>query len=140
MFVKNVDDIQIEKVPAGAKTSRQVLITEKEGPNFAMRRFIIEAGGQMPNHTNTVEHEQFVLCGAAEIGIGKNTYQVKSGDVVFIPQGVPHWYRNTGDAKYVQYCTLQDTATSFSFLYLYARYHCTIVQYLLWCRPLEHTI
>ena len=41
----------------------------------------------MPRHTNTVEHEQYVLRGHACIGIGEETYEVKTGDVVFIPEG-----------------------------------------------------
>ena len=47
----------------------------------------------MPRHTNTVEHEQYVLRGRASVGIGDQTYEVSAGDVVFIPAGVPHWYR-----------------------------------------------
>ncbi len=63
------------------------------GPHFALRRFIMQPGGGMPRHTNTVEHEQYVLRGRADIGIGDATYEVSAGDVVFIPAGVPHWYR-----------------------------------------------
>ena len=47
----------------------------------------------MPRHTNTVEHEQYVLRGAARIGIGDTVHEVKQGDVVYIPRGVPHWYQ-----------------------------------------------
>ena len=53
----------------------------------------------MPNHTNTVEHEQYVLQGAATIGIGDEEFQVKAGDVVYIPAGVPHWYRSEGEEQ-----------------------------------------
>jgi quercetin dioxygenase-like cupin family protein len=104
MHVKNIDDIQIEKIEAGTKTSRQVLITAEEGPNFAMRRFIIEPGGQMPYHTNTVEHEQFVLNGRAEVRIGDQIYEVKKNDVVFIPALVPHYYKVMGDESFEFLC------------------------------------
>jgi len=104
MHVKNINDIQIEKIEAGTKTSRQVLIPAEEGPNFAMRRFIIEPGGQMPNHTNTVEHEQFVLNGRAEVGIGDQIYEVKKNDVVFIPALVPHYYKVMGDESFEFLC------------------------------------
>ncbi len=69
-----------------------MLIGPDEAPNFALRRFIMQPGGGMPNHTNTVEHEQYVLRGRARIGIGKEVHEVEQGDVVFIPAGVPHWY------------------------------------------------
>ena len=71
MYVKKVTDATVEPVEAGSKTFRQVLISAAEGPHFAMRRFVIEPGGGMPTHTNAVEHEQYVLNGKAEIGIGE---------------------------------------------------------------------
>lgn len=93
MSVKRVGDVAAEPVTAGTGTTRQVLIGPDEGPHFAMRRFIMEPGGGMPPHTNTVEHEQYVLAGSATIGIGSETLEVRRGDVVYIPAGTPHWYK-----------------------------------------------
>ncbi len=93
MHVRRADDLPTEPVPAGSGTERQVLIGPETGPNFQMRRFIMQPGGGMPRHTNTVEHEQYVLRGRARVGIGEETYEVAAGDVVYIPAGVPHWYR-----------------------------------------------
>ena len=91
--VRHVDSLPAEEVKAGTGTTRQVLIGPDEGPNFAMRRFIMEPGGGMPMHTNTVEHEQYVLRGSARVQIGDQVHQVKAGDVVYIPSGVPHNYK-----------------------------------------------
>lgn len=104
MFVKNMQDIPLETVGAGERTSRQVLISPQEGPNFAMRRFIIEADGHMPLHTNTVEHEQLVLRGKAEVVIGDEILQVEKDNVVLIPAGVPHSYRTLGDEPFEFLC------------------------------------
>ena len=98
-----------EKIPenvvkGGTKTSMQVLIDSDTAPNFAMRCFKMEPGGGMPKHTNEVEHEQYVLNGKAKIGIGENVYEVKSGDVVFIPAGIPHWYKNIGNEDFQFLC------------------------------------
>ncbi len=65
MLKRSVKQTASQNVEAGEKTSMQVLIGSNEGPHFAMRRFCIEPGGSMPCHTNTVEHEQFVLRGRA---------------------------------------------------------------------------
>ncbi len=92
MTVRHANDVPREPVAAGSGTVRQVLIGPDEGPNFAMRRFIMEPGGGMPPHTNTVEHEQYVLRGSARIGIGEKVVEVPQGDVVFSPAGTPHWY------------------------------------------------
>jgi quercetin dioxygenase-like cupin family protein len=93
MAVRHVSDVPAEPVKAGTGTTRQVLIGPEEGPHFAMRRFIMEPGGGMPPHTNTVEHEQYVLRGRATIGIGQDEREVRQGDVVYIPAGTPHWYK-----------------------------------------------
>lgn len=104
MSVKNIKDIPKEVVKAGSSTERQILIGPDEGPNFAMRRFVIKPGGSMPAHTNTVEHEQYVLNGTAKIGFDDEVYHVKKDDVVFIPAGVPHWYEVQGNEPFEFLC------------------------------------
>jgi quercetin dioxygenase-like cupin family protein len=104
MSVKHLTDVPLEPVKAGEGVTFQVLISPDEAPNFAMRRFIMAPGGGMPNHTNAVEHEQFVLRGQARIGIGDEVFEVKATDVVFIPAGAPHWYQNIGPEPFEFLC------------------------------------
>ncbi|MGA2504572.1 MAG: cupin domain-containing protein [Anaerolineales bacterium] len=106
MSVKHAKDVEAQAVKSGDKTTIQVLISSHEGPNFAMRRFVMQPGGGMPEHTNTVEHEQYVLQGRASIGIGTETLEVRAGDVVFIPEGVPHWYQNIGEDNFEFLCII----------------------------------
>lgn len=97
-------------VPAGTKTSMQVLISAEQAPHFAMRRFRIEPGGAMPLHTNTVEHEQYVLAGEAEIVLGQETRHAQSGDVVFIPAGLQHAYTCLGEVPFEFLCLVPNAA------------------------------
>jgi quercetin dioxygenase-like cupin family protein len=106
MSVKHTNDVPVNVVKNGDMATMQVLISAQEGPHFAMRRFIMEPGGGMPNHTNTLEHEQYVLRGHATIGIGEEEFEVKAGDVVFIPEGVPHWYQNIGEENFEFLCMI----------------------------------
>ena len=106
MSVKHTDDVEKKDVAAGRDTTIQVLITAQEGPNFALRKFSMKTGGGMPLHTNTVEHEQYVLRGHARIGIGKETHEVHAGDVVFIPAGIVHYYENIGDEPFEFLCII----------------------------------
>ena len=106
MSVRHAQELPREPVKAGSGTVRQVLIGPDEGPNFALRRFIMEPGGGMPTHTNRVEHEQYVLRGRATIWIGGETHQVSADDVVFIPAGVPHGYRAEGDEPFEFLCVV----------------------------------
>ena len=92
MSVRHVDAMPAEEVKAGTGTTRQVLIGPEQGPNFAMRRFIMGAGGGMPRHTNTVEHEQYVLRGRARVGIGDEVHEVGPDAVLYIPAAAPHFY------------------------------------------------
>ena len=99
---------EVEATPIGAAegTSMQVLIPPSAAENFIMRRIVIKAGGSMPNHTNSVEHEQYVLAGSAEVGIGDKVYHIKQDDVLLIPAGVPHWYKASAEEDYVFICLI----------------------------------
>ena len=104
MYIKPLNGIVKEEVKAGQKTTRQVLISSEVGPNFAMRKFTIEPGGEMPMHTNSVEHEQIVLGGKAKVIIGNETYEAKKNDVVFIPASIPHCYKTIGNEPFEFLC------------------------------------
>lgn len=106
MSVRNVDDVALETVGAGSGTERQVLIGPDEGPHFALRRFVMQPGGGMPLHTNTVEHEQYVLRGRARVTIGDELHEVKAGDVVYIPAGTPHSYDALGEEPFEFLCAV----------------------------------
>jgi quercetin dioxygenase-like cupin family protein len=106
MNIRHAAEVPAEPVAAGKGTSRQVLIGPDVGPNFALRRFIMEPGGGIPAHTNTVEHEQYVLCGRARLGIGDLVEEVSGGDVVFIPAGTPHWYEVLGNERFEFLCVV----------------------------------
>ena len=104
MNLKNANNIPLTTVRAGRDTETQILIGPEEGPNFAMRRFVMQPGGGMPKHTNTVEHEQYILRGNATIGIGDQEINVERDDVVFIPAETPHWYRAKGNEPFEFLC------------------------------------
>ena len=94
--VKRAETVGWTDVAAGTATRTQVLLGPADGmPNFAMRRFRMEDGGGMPLHTNAVEHEQYVLTGAARVRIGDEVHEVRTGNVLFMPAGVPHSYEVT---------------------------------------------
>ena len=92
-IVRRADSVEAQEVAAGNATKAQVLIGAEDGaPNFALRRFVMGQGGGMPRHTNTVEHEQYVLRGRARVGIGDEVFEVGPDHALFIPAGAPHFY------------------------------------------------
>lgn len=106
MPIKHSTDVEAKDVAAGKETTIQVLISSQEGPNFALRKFSMQKGGGMPRHTNTLEHEQYILRGEATITIGDETHHVQTGDVVFIPEGAIHSYENTGEEPFEFLCII----------------------------------
>ena len=91
--VRRAAEVSGRDVAAGPATRVQVLLGPDDGaPHFAMRRFSMGAGGGMPRHTNTVEHEQYVLGGRGRVTVGDDVHEVGAGDVLYIPAGAPHSY------------------------------------------------
>ncbi|MDD5373753.1 MAG: cupin domain-containing protein [Sulfurimonas sp.] len=101
---KEINSIEAMPQKAGKGVSMKMLLSPDESPNFAMRNFIIEAGGHMPLHTNSVEHEQFVLSGRASVQIGDEIIEAKAGDILLIPAGVSHSYKTIGEESYSFLC------------------------------------
>jgi quercetin dioxygenase-like cupin family protein len=96
--VKRAESVEYADVAAADGLRKGVLIDASDGaPNFAIRRFTLEPGAEVPRHTNEVEHEQYVLEGEYIVGIEGEEHTVSAGDSLFIPAGAVHWYRNEGD-------------------------------------------
>lgn len=105
-LITSASEVEATSIGAAKDTSMQVLIPSSVADNFIMRRIVIKAGGSMPNHTNSVEHEQYVLAGSAEVGIGDKVYNSKKDDVLLIPAGVPHWYKASAEEDYIFICLI----------------------------------
>jgi quercetin dioxygenase-like cupin family protein len=100
-----------QPVERGEKAYIQVLLGPEEGvPHFITRKFTILPGGSIPRHRHpTLEHEQYVLSGSMELGLGDEVRIVKAGEAVYIPAGTPHWYRNLGSEPVEFLCIIPRT-------------------------------
>jgi len=66
-------------------------------PVYSMRMIEIEPGGNSPKHTHPYEHENFIVEGQGRLFIADTWYDLKPGDVAFVPAGILHQYVNAGD-------------------------------------------
>jgi quercetin dioxygenase-like cupin family protein len=105
MYCKNSEDFPKNDIPKTQKAKIAVL-TPKEDPDFIMRKVKIEAGGSMPNHTNEIQHQQYVLSGEAKVVVGDEEYHAKAGDFLYIPAGVAHYYEACYGSDYEFLCTI----------------------------------
>ncbi|MEI6055139.1 MAG: cupin domain-containing protein [Lentisphaerota bacterium] len=112
MGIKDSNQIQFAKVDIAKDTFMQVLIPIQpdENDNFIMRKFIIKKGGMIPFHKNLVEHQQYVLSGKAELRIEDEVSIARRDSVVYIPAGVPHYYKNLGDTDFEFLCIIPKKA------------------------------
>ena len=98
MVVKHYTDISPEKVGGEARsTTIRWLIAEPEGaPNFYMRLFEVEPGGNTPHHEHEWEHEIFIIEGEGELVGDDESFPLNAGDAVFVQGGDIHHLENTG--------------------------------------------
>jgi len=105
MVVKAKGQVAAQPVDKAVKTEIEWLIDRHDGaPNFELRKFRIRPGGRIPKHYHPDnEHEQYVLAGDYDVGIGERVYRLKAGDSLYIPAGTVHWYSNGGkeDAEFL---------------------------------------
>ncbi|WP_226011387.1 cupin domain-containing protein [Halomicrobium salinisoli] len=106
-LVRSASEIEYETVEAADGLKKGVLLNEDHGaPNVAIRRFTLDAGGEVPRHTNEIEHEQHVLAGEYTVGIEGEEYEVEAGDSIHVPAGATHWYENDGDETAAFLCAV----------------------------------
>jgi len=87
------------KVEGAQGVGIRVLISKEDGaPTFAMRMFEVEPGGHTPLHRHPHEHEVFVLEGAGVVVYEGRDHSLAPEDVVFVPGGHEHCFKNTGDS------------------------------------------
>ena len=109
--VKHAAAVESTAVDAGEGMSRAVLLDDADGaPNFAMRRFTLAPGATVPEHTNEVEHEQYVLSGEYTVTFepegDAERHRVSTGSTMLIPAGVVHSYHNDGDEEAAFICVV----------------------------------
>ena len=101
------------EIPHTKLTTISVL-SPKEEKDFIVRKISMEVNGSMPNHTNKIQHQQYVLSGEAKVIIGNETYHAKQGDFIYIPANVNHSYETCYGVGYEFLCmitTHKDTIT-----------------------------
>lgn len=86
-------------------TIRKLIDSQADGaPNYNLRMLEIAPGGNTPDHAHPNEHENFILQGNGEVMVEGEWHPVGPGDVLLIPRGVRHQYRNAGDEPFVFLC------------------------------------
>jgi quercetin dioxygenase-like cupin family protein len=104
-FVKNFIEVLEEPVEMeGAKNAfiRWLI----KGPNFHLRYFRIEKGGNSPRDSHNYEHEIFVLKGDGKIFIDGEDYLISNNFFVYVPPNKEHQIINIGETDLEFLCII----------------------------------
>ncbi|RPI03668.1 MAG: cupin domain-containing protein [Calditrichaeota bacterium] len=105
--VAHYTDIEAKEFgPTAPGASIRVLIDDANdgAPVYKLRMIEIEPGGHSPDHSHPYEHENFIVEGVGQVMMEGRWFDVKPGDVVFVPPGIRHQYRNAGEAVFKFLC------------------------------------
>jgi quercetin dioxygenase-like cupin family protein len=103
--LKRAGDVDYEELSKADGVRKAVVLDESDGaPNFRMRRYRLDAGAEVPKHTNAVEHEVHTVDGEYVVGIGDEEHTVREGDSLLIPAGTVHWFRNESESESAFVC------------------------------------
>lgn len=70
--------------------------------NMRVHQGIFPAKQASSKHSHPYSEEMcYIIRGQGEVTIGEETRQLGSNIVVFIPPGIPHIYRNTGEKEMI---------------------------------------
>jgi len=94
-----------EKEAVGVKM--RVLMSEKDGaPNFIMRIFEIEPGGNTLYHTHPWEHEVYVLEGRGSVRQKGKDHPIEQGTFALVAPDEEHQFVNAGDGPLKFICCI----------------------------------
>lgn len=109
MIVGRFDERSEEKVTQYGSTGTKIrwLINRDNGARtFAMRRFEVEPGGEIPLHRHEADHEIYILSGEGKAFTIEKEAVVKADMFVYIAPNEEHGYRNTGKVPLVFICVI----------------------------------
>ena len=108
MKICNYKDVPAEEVEQGAEGVKiRWVISEQSGAeNFVMRHFEIAPQGFTPHHEHGWEHEVFILKGKGVVASAEGDREFGPGDVIFLPKGEKHQFRNTGGEPVEMLCLI----------------------------------
>ena len=88
----------------------RVLIGRGDGaPNFAMRHFTVEPGGNTPHHSHDYEHEVVIVEGRGRVEQDGEFRDVAAGDVLYVSPNATHQFVNTGESPMKFLCLVPMT-------------------------------
>jgi quercetin dioxygenase-like cupin family protein len=108
MYKVRAADVPADEVEPGVKL--RLAIGDAQGArNFHLRVFTVAPGSHTPLHEHPWEHEVFILRGHGVVVAGEQETPFAPNDVVFVPPGELHQFRNSGNGDLEFICVIPTT-------------------------------
>jgi len=108
IFYQDIAEQKVQEEEAKGVYIRVLIGPDDGAKNFVMRRFRVQPGGHTPRHQHEWEHEVYVLSGKGELGTADGPRTIKAGDVVFIPGGEIHQFKNLENSDLEFLCLIPE--------------------------------
>ncbi|MCY6957452.1 cupin domain-containing protein [Clostridium brassicae] len=90
--MKNIDVskvLEMEKL-VDYKEGQVVSRTLSQGRNLSVTLFAFPEGEEISSHSSSGDAMVYIIDGEAEITIGEEKFNLKKGETIVMPSGVPH--------------------------------------------------
>jgi quercetin dioxygenase-like cupin family protein len=113
-MVRHENDIEAVAVTMeGAQNvTKQVLVGPEDGYEGFMRMFTITQNGNTLYHQHDWYHLNYVVEGEGVVTIDETDYPLSKGSVAYIPGGLKHGFRNTGEGALRFLCLIPPEGSS----------------------------
>lgn len=91
-FIKNIDFSKVIEMD-GLVTYQEGQVVSRtlaQGKNMSLTLFAFDKGEEISSHSSGGDAMVYILDGESEITVGEETFNVKKGETIVMPSGVPH--------------------------------------------------
>lgn len=102
------DRLEEEVTTYGATgtTIRWLINRDNGARTFAMRRFVVQPGGEIPLHHHEEDHEIYILAGEGFAFTEEQELPIQKDIFLYVPPNEPHGYRNPGRTPLIFLCVI----------------------------------
>jgi quercetin dioxygenase-like cupin family protein len=97
---------EVTKYGSTGTTVRWLINRDNGARTFAMRRFIVQPGGEIPIHEHEEDHEIYILSGEGIAFTPDQEVTLEADMFLYVPPKEKHGYRNTGKNPLVFICLI----------------------------------
>jgi len=91
-MIKNIEMAKVLEMDSLVEYQQGQVVsrTLAQGRNLSLTLFAFDKGEEISSHSSGGDAMVYILDGEADITIGEQVYNVKKGETIVMPAGIPH--------------------------------------------------